>query len=117
MRCRFASERGRPGRARRRKPGSSITPTGPATVISETFQLKKEADARAAKVKVDVGAGVHVAPDQEMTVVEAAENWIKRVEAEGRERSTVRQYRQHIDLHIVPRIGKLKLAKLTPKRR
>jgi integrase len=36
------------------------------------------------------------------------------VEAEGRERTTVRQYRQHVDLHIMPRIGRLKLAHLTP---
>ena len=31
------------------------------------------------------------------------------------ERTTLRQYRQHIDLHIVPRIGHVKLANLTPK--
>jgi integrase len=31
------------------------------------------------------------------------------------ERATVRQYRQHVNIHIVPRIGKLKLAKLTKK--
>ena len=48
-------------------------------------------------------------------------DWIKRVEANGMrgegpaERTTVRQYRQHVDLHIVPRVGKLKLAKLTAK--
>ena len=82
----------------------------------ETFKLKKEADARAAKVKVNVGQGIHMAPSKSITVVEAAENWIKRIEAEGRERSTVRQYRQHIDLHIAPRIGKIKLAQLTPTR-
>jgi integrase len=79
----------------------------------ETFNLKKEADARAAKVKVDVGQGVHTAPSKSITVAEAAERWIKRVEAEGRERTTVRQYRQHVDLHIVPRIGRIKLAHLT----
>ena len=86
-----------------------------------TFQHKKKADAYAAKVQVDVGAGVHVAPDHEMTIAKAAEDWIKRVEANGMrgegaaERATVRQYRQHIDLHIVPRVGKLRLAKLTKK--
>jgi integrase len=31
------------------------------------------------------------------------------------ERTTIRQYRQHINLHIVPRIGKLRLAKLMKK--
>src|SRR5262249_9175868 len=29
-------------------------------------------------------------------------------------RSTQRQYRQHVDLHIVPRLGRVNLAKLTP---
>ena len=34
-------------------------------------------------------------------------------EASGLERSTVDQYRQHLDLHIVPFIGKTLLSKLT----
>ena len=80
-----------------------------------TFPRKKEADAYAAKVRVEVGAGTHVAFNGDVTVADAAENWLKRVEAEGRERSTIDQYRQHTRLHILPRIGKLKLAKLTGK--
>src|SRR4029077_18550442 len=35
---------------------------------------------------------------------------------EGRERSTVEQYRQHVRQHIVPRIGNEKLAGLTSPR-
>jgi integrase len=80
----------------------------------ETFERKKDADARHATVKVDVRQGVHTAPSKSITVAEAAEGWIKRVEADGRERATVREYRQHVDLHILPRIGRLKLAHLTP---
>jgi integrase len=80
----------------------------------ETFERKKDADARHATVKVNVRQGVHTAPSKSVTVAEAAESWVKRVEAEGRERATVRQYRQHVDLHIAPRIGRLKLAHLTP---
>jgi integrase len=81
-----------------------------------TFARKKEADEYHATVKVDVRHGVHTAPGQEPTVAEAAENWIKRVEAEGRERGTLAQYRQHVNLHIGPRIGRYKLAHLTPAR-
>jgi integrase len=81
-----------------------------------TFERKKDADAYHATVRVDVSKGQHIAPSKSETVAEAAERWIKRVEAEGRERSTVRQYRQHINLHIVPRIGGIKLAHLTPGR-
>jgi integrase len=79
-----------------------------------TFARKKDADDYRATVKVDVRTGVHTAPSKSVTVAEAAQSWIKRVEAEGRERTTVRQYRQHADLHIVPRLGRLKLAHLTP---
>jgi integrase len=80
----------------------------------QTFERKKDADAYHATVKVDVRQGIHTAPSNSVTIAEAAESWIKRVEAEGRERSTIAQYRQHIDLHIVPRIGRVKLSHLTP---
>jgi integrase len=79
----------------------------------ETFARKKDADAKAAKVKVDVNAGTHVALDSDMTIAKVADKWIGRIEAEGRERNTVRQYRQHVTLHILPRIGNVRLAKLT----
>jgi integrase len=80
----------------------------------ETFERKKEPDARHATVKVNVRQGIHTAPSKSITVAEAAESWIKRVEAEGRERGTIKQYREHANLHIIPRIGRLKLAHLTP---
>src|SRR5262245_828339 len=79
----------------------------------ETFERKKDADAFHATVRVDVSKGDHIAPSKSETVAEAAERWIKRGEALGRERTTVRQYRQHIDLHIGPRIGAVKLAHVT----
>jgi integrase len=81
-----------------------------------TFSRKKDADAHHDIVRTDVRKGTHTAPSKSITVAEAAERWVKRVEAEGRERGTLAQYRQHIALHIVPRIGKLKLADLTPNR-
>jgi len=82
------------------------------------FTRKKDATAHEEKSKVAVRAGTYVSPG-DITVREAAEIWIKRVEANGMrgsgpvERTTTRQYRQHVDLHIVPRIGAIKLAKLT----
>ena len=79
----------------------------------ETFEKKRDADAYHAKVRVDVRQGMHTAPSKSSTIIEAAETWIRRVEANGRERSTVRQYRQHIDIHIVPRLGRIKVAELT----
>ena len=78
----------------------------------ETFARKKDADARQDQVKVDVRAGVHVAAHKSVTVAEAGESWIKATEAKGRERSTVKQYREHLNQHIVPIIGRLKLSDL-----
>jgi integrase len=82
----------------------------------ETFQLKKDADARAAEIKIDVKKGKHTAPSKSITIVEAAEKWIKGVTADGRERSTVDQYRGHVSFHIAPRLGKAKLANLTDEK-
>ena len=78
-----------------------------------TFAQKKKADAFHSKVMVDINAGTHVAIDGDLTVADAADKWINGVAAEGRERSTIRMYRLHVKTHIAPRIGQLKLAKLT----
>jgi integrase len=82
----------------------------------ETFERKKDADAHHDTVRTDVRKGVHTAPSKSETVTEAAERWLKRTEAEGRERSTLKQYREHVKLHITPRIGRYRLAHLTPGR-
>ena len=79
-----------------------------------TFERKREADEYHASVRVDVRRGVHTAPANSITVAEAGEKWISRVSADGRERATVLQYRQHVDLHIAPRIGRIRLGQLTP---
>src|SRR5262249_12357753 len=67
-------------------------------------------------VKVDVGRGVHTPPSKSITVAKAAADWLAGVKAEGRERTTIEQYDQHIRLHIVPQIGHIKLAHLTTPR-
>src|SRR5258708_212678 len=82
----------------------------------ETFARKKDADARHAAVKVDVAKGIHTPASRSITVTAAATDWITYVELEGRERSTVAQYRAHVVHHIVPRIGAEKLATLTTPR-
>jgi integrase len=79
----------------------------------ETFERKKDADAFHATVKVDVSKGEHIAASKSETIAQAAQHWLNSVEARGRERGTLRQYRQHVDLHIVPRLGSIKLAHLT----
>jgi integrase len=79
----------------------------------ERFKRKAEAEAHEQKSKVAIRAGTHVSLDSNLTIADVADQWIKRVEANARERATIRQYREHIRLHILPRIGALKLAKLT----
>ena len=81
----------------------------------QTFQTKGAADDYAAKTRINVKQGMHIAPSKSITVAEGCDRWIKRAVADGRERSTVDQYRQHAELHIKPRIGKIKLANLEAK--
>jgi integrase len=81
----------------------------------ETFDRKKDADARQAEIKVDMRKGTHVAPSKSPLVSAAAAAWLRSAEASGLERSTQAQYRQHVELHIVPLIGHLKLVDLTPQ--
>src|SRR5215475_6443045 len=75
----------------------------------ETFERKKDADAYHATVKVDVGKGVHTARSKSVTVAQAGADWIAYVETEGRERSTIAQYTDHVRLHINPALGVTKL--------
>ena len=79
----------------------------------KTFKTKKAADAWATEAFYEVKQGTHTPASASITVSEAAENWIERTRLEGRERSTVAQYRQHVDHHINPLIGRVKLSDLT----
>jgi integrase len=75
-----------------------------------TFARKKDADEYHDKVRVNVRAGVHTS--SKMTVAEAGAKWLS--DAEDRlEPATVESYRQHLNDHIVPYIGAVKLSDLT----
>src|SRR5262249_44321187 len=88
----------------------------------ETYDRKKDAEARHDEVRQNVRKGVHAAPTKTATVAEAGQAWIRRVEANGMrgsgpvEEGTLYQYRQHLNLHIAPSIGGIKLANLTKAR-
>src|SRR5262249_49019615 len=77
---------------------------------------KKDADAREHEVNVNVEKGIHTPQSKSITVAQAAEDWIRYIEGEGRERSTVVSYRHQVRIHIGPRLGGEKLAKLTTPR-
>jgi integrase len=78
----------------------------------ETFERKKDADAREAEVTVNVGKGIHIAPSKTPTVREAGKLWL---DSSGHiERATAVTYKQHLHLHIDPYLGHYRLAHLTP---
>ncbi|TGS95281.1 site-specific integrase [Mesorhizobium sp. M2D.F.Ca.ET.171.01.1.1] len=79
----------------------------------KTFAKKKDADAFASKTDVEVREGVHVADSETVTLKEAAADWLKSCAAAGLERTTIDQYKQHVNLHIEPMIGATKLSKIT----
>ena len=56
----------------------------------KTFERKKDADAHAQQVGVDVRAGTHTPASKSITIAQAAADWIAYVELEGRERATSR---------------------------
>jgi integrase len=80
----------------------------------KTFEAKKAAAAWLVEAQGEVKRGVHTPENARIAVTEAADIWIEKGELENLERSTLRQYRNHVDLHIKPsRIGAEKLARLS----
>jgi integrase len=79
----------------------------------KTFAKKKQADAYHVKVGVEVRQGTHTADSESITVAEAGKHWIKSGEGNNLERTTLDEYRRHLDLHIRPYLGNVKLSKLT----
>jgi integrase len=79
----------------------------------KSFGRKRDADAYHARVAVDVRAGTHTAESRSPTMAEAGRLWIESAEAAKLERSTLEQYQRHLDLHIAPFIGAVRLAQLT----
>lgn len=80
---------------------------------SKQFGRRKDADDFLLTARGEVRAGVHVAESQSITISKAADLWIERAENEKLEASTIASYRQHRDIHIVPRIGAIKLSAAT----
>jgi integrase len=78
-----------------------------------TFARKRDADAYHATVTVDVRSGIHTADSRSITVAEAGRRWLDGATNAGLERATLDQYRSHLDLHITPLIGEVKLSHFT----
>jgi integrase len=78
-----------------------------------SFEKKREADAYHASVSTELRSGIHVPESQSVTVAEAGRLWLEGCEAASLERSTLDYYRQHLERHIIPLIGAVKLSRLT----
>jgi integrase len=84
-----------------------------------TFDKKKQADAWIARTQLDVLNGTHVPDSASMTVRDAGRRWIEAckhgtAERPALERATWEGYEQHLEHHIFPYLGDLKLSRLTP---
>jgi integrase len=80
---------------------------------SQNFGTAKEAKEFLLTVGDELRRGTHVASSTSPTILEAAQFWIARCERKGLESKTLDQYRQHVDLHIVPAVGNRKLSQMT----
>jgi integrase len=77
------------------------------------FKTRKEAIDFETVARGQIRDGIHVADSASVTVAEAGKLWLARCEGDKLELSTLNYYRQHLDLHIAPVIGKVKLSRLT----
>lgn len=77
-----------------------------------TFATKKEAEAAQARITAELFGGVHTARGCSVTIAAAAQQWLDDCDPVC-ERTTVAAYSQHVRLHIVPRLGAVRLSDLT----
>jgi integrase len=79
----------------------------------KTFERQRDANDFHASVSNDLRSGMHVPDSESIMVAEAGRLWLQSSEAAGVERSVLAYYRQHLELHIIPLIGAVRLSRLT----
>jgi integrase len=80
---------------------------------SKNFDRKRDAEAFHGSVSTELRSGLHVPDSQSVMIAEAGRLWLRSCEAAGLERATLDQYRQHLNLHIIPLMGAVKLSRFT----
>ena len=78
-----------------------------------TFDKKKAADAFHVTVRSEVRDGIHTADSDSITVAEAGKLWLATAEQDRLERSTTEEYRRHLEMYIIPRLGHVRLSRLS----
>jgi integrase len=81
---------------------------------NKTFATQKEAKDWHVRTVIEIKDGVHTPETDSITVAEAGELWLAQGKSDGLEYGTLKQYEQHLRLHITPFIGRIKLAHLSP---
>jgi integrase len=79
----------------------------------KTFPRKKPAETFSTTAKIQVRHGVHTADSESVTVAAAGKLWVATSEKNELERATLEQYRSHLDRHIAPYLGRVKLSQLS----
>jgi integrase len=79
----------------------------------KTFCKKKDAEAWSVNALKEVQLGVHTAASASKTVGESWLMWLADCEANKLEFGTIRQRRQHLNIHVMPFIGRHRLSDLT----
>jgi integrase len=82
----------------------------------KTFKTRRDADSWLLRARTEVATGRHLPERQSPTFADTAARWLASAQTRDLERGTLETMRQHVDLHLVPRLGRLKLAKLTEER-
>jgi integrase len=80
---------------------------------SKQFVRKKDADAWLTQAAWEVSKGVHTPDSKSITIAEAADLWIAKAINSGKERGTVRGYKELAKLHIGPLLGSERLSRLS----
>src|SRR5262245_32068252 len=78
-----------------------------------TFETKQAADSFHVGVTGELRSGIHVPDSRSVTFAAAGRLWLERCETDGLEQSTIDYYQQHLDRHIIPVIGAVKLSRFT----
>ena len=77
------------------------------------FPTKKAAQGAIDRLRVNAREGTHVAHDR-ITVGEYLEAWGETLSVAGRKPATVASYRRNLRVHVLPRLGGVRLQALTP---
>jgi integrase len=80
---------------------------------AKQFSLQRDAKAFALAVSNEIREGVHTPERDTVTVAAAGQQWLDSCEQRGLERTTRDSYRQALELHIKPFLGRRKLSTLS----